>query len=51
MASNQSAAKSQNLTVVLKSCAKSALKSSIEKPVLLNFVNLSKFCPKLWNIL
>ena len=31
-----------------KNCEKSAIKRSIEKPILLNFVNLSPtFCPRL----
>ena len=39
---------SQILTVVLQNCEKSAVKNSIEKSVLLNFVNLPKVsCPKL----
>ena len=35
---------------LVKNCKKSAVKYSIEKPILLNFVNLSPaFCPRLWN--
>ena len=34
---------------LVKNCKKSAVEHSIEKPILLNFVNLSPtFCPKLW---
>ena len=32
---------SQNFTPVLQNCEKSAVKHSIEKPMLLNFVDLS----------
>ena len=37
--------KRQILTVVLQNCKKSAVKYSLEKPMFLNFVNLSTiFC-------
>ena len=36
------------LTAVLQNCKNSAVKYSIEKPMFINFVDLSKiFCPKL----
>ena len=39
---------SQILTVVPQNCEKSAVKNSIQKSMLLNFVNLPKVsCPKL----
>ena len=35
----------------VKNCKKSAVKHSIEKPILFNFVNLSPtFCPRLYDL-
>ena len=38
-----------NFDIYVKNRQKSTMKHSIEKPILLNFVNLSTiFCPRLW---
>ena len=48
-ASTQPATKNKILTVVAENCENPVAKFSLEEPILLNFVNLSKIlCPRLW---
>ena len=48
-ASTQPATKNKILTVVVENCENPVVKFSLEEPILLNFVNLSKIlCPRLW---
>ena len=48
MASTQKASQKENFDSCAKNCKNSAKRHSIEKPILLNFANLSSiFCPRL----